>query len=178
MIVAVTPLGSGPIAKVTFPVKFVRVTLTVTVGELPPCKTVTAGALILPIAMLTGLTVRSNVPVADVTPLPEAVAVTVWLFTTTALLLACRIIEPVFPEPGSVIVAVTPLGSWLRVRVTFPVKLVRAMLNVMVGELPPWSTVADGVLMLLMAMLTGLMLRSKVTVVGATPAPLAVIVMV
>lgn len=77
MIVAVTPLGRELSVRVTLPVKLVRDTLTVIAVALVPCARVTVDALMLAIPIATGLTVRVNVAVADVIPIPLAVTVVI-----------------------------------------------------------------------------------------------------
>jgi hypothetical protein len=66
-------------------------------------------------------TVRLKVLVTELTPLPLAVMVIVWLLTSVALLAACRLMLPELPVPGCVMVAVTPLGKVLVASVTLPV---------------------------------------------------------
>ncbi len=65
--------------------------------------------------------VRLNVVVALETPLPLAVTVIVWLLTAGAFAAAVRLIEPEFPVPGCVMVAVTPVGKMLVATLTLPV---------------------------------------------------------
>ena len=96
--------------------------------------------------------------------------------TTGALLAACKVIVPELPVPGSVIAAVTPLGSGLKARVTLPLKLVRDTLTVIAGALVPCARVTDDALMLAMPIATGLTVRVNVAVADTIPAPLAVIV--
>lgn len=50
--------------------------------------------------MGTALTLRLKVAVTDLTPLPLAVMVIVWLLTKVALLTAWRLITPELPVPG------------------------------------------------------------------------------
>jgi hypothetical protein len=66
-------------------------------------------------------TVRVKLLVTELTPLPLAVMVIVWLVTRVALLAACSAMLPELPVPGWVIVAVTPVGNVLVERVTLPV---------------------------------------------------------
>ncbi len=68
-----------------------------------------------------GFTVRLKVLVAELTPLPLAVMVTVWLLTNVAPLAACKLMLPELAVAGWVIVAVTPLGRVLVASVTLPV---------------------------------------------------------
>jgi hypothetical protein len=83
---------------------------------------VTEVGLTLLMAMLgTGLTVRLKVLVTELTPLPLAVIVIVWLLTSGALLAAWSEMLPEVPVPGWVIVAVTPVGKVLVESVTLPV---------------------------------------------------------
>ena len=73
-------------------------------------------------AMLgTAPTVRLKVLVTELTPLPLAVMVIVWLVATVALMAACSTMLPELPVPGWVIVAVTPVGKVLVASVTLPV---------------------------------------------------------
>ena len=64
---------------------------------------------------------RLKVALALETPLPLAVTVTVWLLTIDALAAAVRLIEPLLPVPGWVILAETPLDNPLTLRLTLPV---------------------------------------------------------
>ena len=64
---------------------------------------------------------RLKVLVTELTPLPLAVMVIVWLLTSGALLAATSEMLPEVPVPGWVIVAVTPLGKVLVESVTLPV---------------------------------------------------------
>ena len=66
-------------------------------------------------------TVRLKLLVTELTPLPLAVIVIVWLVATVALMAACSTMLPELPVPGWVIVAVTPLGKVLVASVTLPV---------------------------------------------------------
>jgi hypothetical protein len=49
---------------------------------------------------MVGSTVRLNVPVTGLTPLPLAVMVIVWLLIRVALVAARRVMLPVLPVPG------------------------------------------------------------------------------
>ena len=84
----------------------------VSVSEEVPRLTEMAGA---------GETVKLKVAVAGLTPLPLAVTVIVWSVTRVAPAEATSRIWPVFPVPGSVVVAVTPVGSPDTLNVTAPV---------------------------------------------------------
>jgi len=61
------------------------------------------------------------VAVAEEIPLPLAVMVIVWPFTSAAVLAAVRLMLPELPVPGCVMLAVTPLGRVLVDSVTLPV---------------------------------------------------------
>jgi hypothetical protein len=66
-------------------------------------------------------TVRLKVPVTELTPLPLAVMVIVWLVTDGAVLAAWSEMLPELVVPGWVNVAVTPVGKVLVESVTLPV---------------------------------------------------------
>jgi hypothetical protein len=62
---------------------------------------VTELGVTLLMAMLGGgFTIRLKVLVTELTPLPLAVTVIVWLLTSAALLAACKLMLPEFPVPG------------------------------------------------------------------------------
>jgi len=87
----VTPAGRLLAASVMLPVKLVRVRFNFTDCGLPPGTSVTAPGLTLLMAMLeevAAFTVRLKLLVTELTPLPLAVMVTVWLLTNVALLAA------------------------------------------------------------------------------------------
>jgi hypothetical protein len=138
VIVALTPLGRLLTERETLPVKLVRVRLTVTLCALPPRASVTELGFTLLMA-ITGaaFTVKVKLLLTEETPLPLAVMVIDWLLTSVALLAAVRLMLPEFPEPGEVIVALTPLGRLPVASVTLPVKLVRVRLTVTLCALPP-----------------------------------------
>ncbi len=118
----VTPAGRLLAASVMLPVKLVRVRFNFTDCGLPPGTSVTTPGLTLLMAMLGGrFTARLKLLVTELTPLPLAVMVTVKPLTRAAPLAACKLMLPELVVPGWVIVAVTPLGRVLVVRVTLPV---------------------------------------------------------
>ena len=173
--VAATPLGRPLVESATLPVKLLRVRLTVRLCALPPRTSVNELGLTLLIAMVGVVTVRVKVAVAEETPLPPAVMV-ICLLPALALLAACNLMLPEFPEPGCVNVAVTPLSKVLVESVMPPVKLLRVRLTVRLCALPPRSSVIELGFTLLTAMLgVGVTVRLKVAV-AETPLPLAVMV--
>ena len=98
------------------------VTFTVSTCALAPETSVTVLGLTLLMAMLGGeLTVRRKVLVTELTPLPLAVMVIVWLVTAGAVLAAWSEMLPELVVPGWVKVAVTPVGKVLVESVTLPV---------------------------------------------------------
>jgi hypothetical protein len=126
-------------------------------------------------AMVGVVTVRAKVAAPDETPVPLAVMV-ICLLPTLALLAACNLMLPEFPEPGCVNVAVTPLSKVLVESVMPPVKLLRVRLTVRLCALPPRTSVIELGFTLLMAMLgVEVTVRLKVAV-AETPLPLAVMV--
>ena len=117
--------------------------------------------------------------VTEDTPLPLAVMVMDRPLTTLALPEAFKLMLPEVPDPGWVMVAVTPLGRVLVDSVMLPVKFVRVRLTAMLLALPPRVSVTDLGLTLLIAMLgAGFTVRLKVVVTEDTPLPLAVMVIV
>ena len=126
-------------------------------------------------AMVGVVTVRVKVAAPDETPVPLAVMV-ICLLPTLALLAACNLMLPEFPEPGCVNVAVTPLSKVLVESVMPPVKLLRVRLTERLSALPPRTSVIELGFTLLMAMLgVEVTVRLKVAV-AETPLPLAVMV--
>jgi hypothetical protein len=120
-----------------------------------------------------------KVAVTEDTPLPLAVMVMDRPLTTLALPEAFKLMLPEVPDPGWVMVAVTPLGRVLVDSVMLPVKFVRVRLTAMLLALPPRVSVTDLGLTLLIAMLgAGFTVRLKVVVTEDTPLPLAVMVIV
>lgn len=154
------------------------VKVTVTACGLPPWTSVTELGFTLLIAILgTGLTVKMKVPVTELTPLPLAVMVIIWLLTKVALITAWRVMLPELAVPGCVIVAVTPFGMALVASVILPVSFERVRLTVTACELPPGLSVTEPGLTLLIAILgCGLTVKLRVLVTDVTPGPLAVMV--
>ena len=91
----------------------------------------------LSVTAMAGITVKVKIFVAEVTPLPLAVMVIVWLVASVAELEGVSLMLPEVPVPGWVKVAVTPLGKVLVDRVTLPVKLVRVRVTATVCAPPP-----------------------------------------
>jgi len=121
--VAVTPLGSAPVERVTLPLKpFCGVTDTVLV-PLPPCTTLTllGEADSVKLGGTTAFTVRETI-VVDVSVPDVPVTVTV-AGPGVAVLLALNVSVLLLPVVGlGLNVAVTPFGSVEVVNVTLPLK--------------------------------------------------------
>ena len=78
----------------------------------PAISVIDAGARLSEIPAAGAATVRLKVALpALLTPLPPAQTVIVWAVTRSAPAEACSLMELVFPVPGSVMVALTPVGS-------------------------------------------------------------------
>ena len=115
----VTAIGAAKV-RLALPV---FVTVTVCAGLVVPTGSdgKVGGADRLTTGSAAEFTVSVKVLVTEITPVPLAVMVIVWLLTSAAVLAACKVMLPELAVPGWVIVAVTPLGKVLVASVTLPV---------------------------------------------------------